>query len=49
MRLAAPIAIGAIVDFLRRSSCLALVRVVLYPRESRAAYRIHADALQAIR
>jgi O-acetyl-ADP-ribose deacetylase (regulator of RNase III) len=48
MRLAAPIAVGAIADFLRRSSCLKLVRIVLYPRESAAAYRIYADALQAV-
>jgi O-acetyl-ADP-ribose deacetylase (regulator of RNase III) len=49
MQLAAPIAIRTIVDFLGRGAHgLALVRVVLYPRESHRAFAIYADALRAV-
>jgi O-acetyl-ADP-ribose deacetylase len=48
MHLAAPIAMRAIVEFLRGPHSLDLVRVVLYPRESRRAYSIYADALRGL-
>ena len=48
MRLAAPVAIGAIVAFLHRRSSVEVVRMVLYPRESRSAYAIYASALRAV-
>lgn len=49
LRLAAPIAMGAIVDFLReRPGALSLVNFVVYPREVRAAYRIYRSALTQV-
>lgn len=48
MRLAAPVAMSAIVEFLMRPHPLELVRMVLYPRESKAAYSIYADALREV-
>jgi O-acetyl-ADP-ribose deacetylase len=49
MRLAAPIALRAIIDFLESEPHeLELVRVVLYPREDAAAYRVYAEALQRL-
>jgi O-acetyl-ADP-ribose deacetylase (regulator of RNase III) len=49
MRLAAPIALRAIVEFLQREvHQLELVRLVLYPQEAAASYQIHADALEQV-
>lgn len=48
MRGAAAIAMRAIVTSLRRSQPLDLVRMVLYPRESKAAYGIYVEALRAV-
>ena len=49
MRLAAPIALRAILEFLpREPHQIALVRVVLYPREAPAAYQIYAEALRQL-
>ncbi len=45
LRLAAPVAIDAIVDFLQAQAPLDLVRIVLYPREQPTAYAIYAAAL----
>lgn len=47
LRLAAPIAVDALVGFLEREPhALREVRVVLYPREQRRAYDIYAQALR---
>jgi O-acetyl-ADP-ribose deacetylase (regulator of RNase III) len=47
MRLAAPIALATIIDFLEREQHgLDEVRMVLYPRENDRAYPIFAEALQ---
>ncbi len=49
MRLAAPIAMAAIVDFLReRPGALTLVNFVVYPREVRGAYWIYRGALEQV-
>jgi O-acetyl-ADP-ribose deacetylase len=49
MRLAAPIALRAIVDFLENEPHqLELVRLVLYPSEGPTRYQIYAEALQAV-
>lgn len=49
MRLAAPIALGAIIAFLEgEEHSLELVRMVLYPREDRSAYSIYAEALREL-
>lgn len=48
MRLAAPVAVEAIVDVLRVPSPLDLVRIVLYPRESRRAYATYAEVLARV-
>lgn len=49
MRLAAPVALQAIVEFLQTQPHeLALVRMVLYPREVPEAYALYAQALQQI-
>ena len=49
LRLAAPIALGTIIEFLEREQhSLDEVRVVLYPREDDRAYPIFADALQRL-
>jgi O-acetyl-ADP-ribose deacetylase len=49
MRLAAPIALAAILEYLAaHPGDFDLVRMVLYPRELRAAYSIYAAALQKL-
>ena len=49
MHLAAPVAMAAIVGFLRQSSStLEVVRMVLYPRESQRARAIYEGALRAV-
>jgi O-acetyl-ADP-ribose deacetylase len=49
IRLAAPIALTAIVDYIEQHpGSFDLVRMVLYPRELRAAYAIYAAALQEV-
>lgn len=48
MRLAAPVAMRTVVDFLSHSPRLELVRMVLYPRESRGAYATYAQALRDV-
>jgi O-acetyl-ADP-ribose deacetylase (regulator of RNase III) len=48
MRLAAPVAMRTIVAFLRGESSLELVRMVLYPRETRGAFAIYAAALRDV-
>lgn len=46
MTLAAPVAVRAVLSFLRdEPHALTLVRFVLYPQETPAAYRIYAEAL----
>ncbi|MBN9517583.1 macro domain-containing protein [bacterium] len=46
IRLAAPVALGAVIDFLERGRhALDEVRVVLYPRENDKAYAVFAEAL----
>jgi hypothetical protein len=49
LRLAAPIALKTIIDFLEREQHrLDEVRMVLYSREDGRAYPIYAEALQGI-
>jgi O-acetyl-ADP-ribose deacetylase (regulator of RNase III) len=48
MHLAAPVAVNGIVDCLRQASSIELVRMVLYPRESRRAHAIYARALRDV-
>jgi O-acetyl-ADP-ribose deacetylase len=48
MRLAAPVAMKAIVGFLSREPLELMVRMVLYPRESRSAYAIYEAALHGV-
>ena len=50
LSLAAPVAMRAIVDFLRDTPDhgLTVVRLVLYPQEQPQAYGIYANALQQI-
>lgn len=49
LRLAAPIALRAILEFLHQEPHrLELVRVVLYPREDPAAYEVYAGALRRL-
>jgi len=49
MRLAAPIALRALLEFLENEPhALELVRVVLYPREDPAAYAVYAEALRTL-
>lgn len=49
IRLAAPIALRAIIEFLEREMhSLTLVRLVLYPREDPAAYAVYAESLRRI-
>ncbi|MGI4790266.1 MAG: macro domain-containing protein [Janthinobacterium lividum] len=49
IQLAAPIALQAIIDFLEnKPHSLTLVRIVLYPREDKAAYSVYAAALRGL-
>jgi O-acetyl-ADP-ribose deacetylase (regulator of RNase III) len=49
LKLAAPIALRAIIDFLQTESHnLALVRLVLYPREQIEAYDVYVETLQGL-
>jgi len=48
MRLAAAVAMRTVVDVLRHTHRLELVRMVLYPRESRRAYATYAQALRDV-
>jgi O-acetyl-ADP-ribose deacetylase (regulator of RNase III) len=49
MRLAAPIALETITEFLAKEQHnLSEVRLVLYTREDEAAYKVYAQALQQL-
>jgi O-acetyl-ADP-ribose deacetylase (regulator of RNase III) len=49
LRLAAPVALKTIVDFLRREHhCFEEVRMVLYSRENEAAYTVYQHALEQL-
>jgi O-acetyl-ADP-ribose deacetylase (regulator of RNase III) len=49
MRLAAPIALETIVEFLAKERHnLSEVRLVLYTREDETAYAVHAQAMQSL-